>query len=127
MPDYFIPRDTTAYTTLLVEMYNKDVLREFSLKYFLENKKKLELTTLKDFKKTFVVTNTQWKEILELTKASGIKIKDEELKRSERFIKNQIKALIARSMWKNEGFYSVSNEADDMLRNAVMLFPKANF
>ena len=38
MPDYFIPRDTTPYTTLLVEMYNKDVLREFSLKYFLENK-----------------------------------------------------------------------------------------
>jgi carboxyl-terminal processing protease len=62
-----------------------------------------------------------------MSKSAGIKIKDEELKRSERFIKNQIKALIARSMWKNEGFYSVSNEADDMLRNAVMLFPKANF
>jgi carboxyl-terminal processing protease len=127
MPDYFIPRDTSVYTALLVEMYNKDVLREFSLKYFIENKKKLEQTTLIEFKKSFNVTDVQWKEILNMAKLSGIKIKDEELKRSEVFIKNQIKALIARSMWKNEGFYSVSNEADDMLRNAVMLFPKANF
>ncbi len=127
MPDYFVPRDTTPFTNLLVEMYNKDVLREYSLKYFLDNKKKLEKQTLAEFKKSFNVTETQWKEILELAKASGVKIKEDELKRSEAFMKNQVKALVARSMWKNEGFYAISNETDELLRNAILLFPKASF
>ena len=60
-----------------------------------------------------------------MAKNAGVKIKDDELKRSEPFIKNQIKALIARSMWKNEGFYSVSNENDELLQNSLKLFAKA--
>jgi len=127
MPDYFVPRDTTPYTNLLVEMYNKDVLREFALKYFVVNKKMLEKQSLADFKKTFFITDIQWKEILELAIKSGVKMKEEELKRSESFMKNQIKALIARSMWKNEGYYAISNESDELLRNAILLFPKAKF
>lgn len=125
MPDYFVPRDTTPFTSLLVEMYNKDVLREYALQYFVENKKKMEKMSLQDFKKSFQVTETQWKEIVALAKASGVKMKEDELKRSEVFIKNQIKALIARSAWKNEGFYSVSNEQDEIIKNALILFPKA--
>jgi carboxyl-terminal processing protease len=124
MPDFFVPRDTTPYTGLLVEMYNKDVIREFALKYYVENKKKLEKQSLAEFKKTFTISDTQWKEIIDLAKASGVKMKDEELKRSEMFVKSQIKALIARSVWKNEGFYSVVNESDEIVRNAVILFPK---
>ncbi len=125
MPDYFVPRDTVPFTNLLVEMYNKDVLREYSLQYFVDNKKKMEKQSLADFKKTFQITPTQWQEIIQLAKASGVKIKEEELKRSEAFIKNQIKALIARSMWKNEGFYLISNDQDDIIKNALLLFPKA--
>lgn len=125
MPDYFIPRDTTPFTNLLVEMYNKDVLREYSLQYYVENKKKMEKMTLADFRKSFHVSEIQWQEIVKMATAAGIKIKDDELKRSEPFIKNQIKALIARSMWKNEGFYSISNEQDEILKNALLLFPKA--
>ena len=125
MPDYFVARDTTPYTNTLAEMYNKDVLREYSLQYFITSKKKLEKTTLADFKKNFTITDVQWKEVLLMSKNAGVKIKDEELKRSEAFIKNQIKALIARSMWKNEGYYTITNENDDLLMNAVQLFSKA--
>ena len=125
MPDYFVARDTTPYTTTLAELYNKDVLREYSLQYFISNKKKLEKLSLADFKKSFNITETQWKEVLALAKNSGVKMKDDELKRSEPFIKNQIKALIARSMYKNEGYYSVSNDNDELLQNSIKLFAKA--
>jgi carboxyl-terminal processing protease len=127
MPDYFIARDTMPYTNFLVEMYNKDVLREYALKYYIENKKKLEKQTLSYFNKNFFISDGQWKEIMDMAKGEGVKMKEGEVKRSELFVKNQIKALIARAMWRNEGFYTVSNANDELLQNAVLLFPKSKF
>jgi carboxyl-terminal processing protease len=64
---------------------------------------------------------------MDMAKGEGVKMKEGEVKRSELFVKNQIKALIARAMWRNEGFYTVSNANDELLQNAVLLFPKSKF
>jgi carboxyl-terminal processing protease len=41
-PDIFVPKDTLLNSKYLFELYSKNIIREYALRYANENKKKLE-------------------------------------------------------------------------------------
>ncbi len=125
MPDVFIPRDTSSYTPYLAELYNKSVIREFSLNYSSENKKKLEAMGLKTFASQFKMDAAIEKDFLNLAKASGVKFNEKEYLKSKTIISNGVKSFIARGIWQNEGFYTVYNQTDEMFEKSMKLFGEA--
>lgn len=125
MPDIFIPRDTSMFTPYLNQLFNSGIVREYTLEYGFSKKKDLEKMPFEQFKKSFVVTDEMLEEINKMAKKSDIKFNEKEFNRSKEYIKNQVKALIARSVWKNEGFFPIFNEQDEMFNKALMMFDKA--
>lgn len=126
MPDIFVPRDTSNYTNYLSELYNKSVLREYTLNYANENKKDLEKMSFTEFKNKFVITDKMLNELIDLGKKSEVKYNAAQFTRSKSIIKNNMKAFIARSIWKNEGFFPIINENDEIYTKALLLFDKAS-
>lgn len=125
MPDIFIPRDTSDYSRYLGDLYNKSVVREYTINYVAEHKKELEEMGFTRYRTDFKVTDQILNDIIELGRRSDVKFVEKEFKRSKVLLQNNVKALIARAVWKNEGFYSIYNDGDVMFREAMKNFSKA--
>ncbi len=125
MPDIFVPRDTTAFTTYLVELFNKNIIREYTLDYFSNNKEELQKMTFEEFKKSFTVTDKMLKEVVDLATRSGVKYKESDFNKSKSMLRNNIKAYIGRGVWGNSGFYPIINETDEIYLSALKQWDKA--
>lgn len=132
-PDYFIPRDSTWQTSYLVQLYSKNIIREFAMEYANENQKKLEKLSFTEFDKAVTVGDEQMNKLVKLATAEGIKFNEKEFNRSKNYIRTQVKALVARSVYQknnkggqNNEFFRVISESDDTYQKALKLFDQAD-
>lgn len=126
MPDIFIPRDTSDYSRYLGDLYNKSIVREYAINYVAEHKKELDEMGFTRYYREFSVTDKMLGEVVEAGRRSDVKFIEKDYNRSKKLLKNNIKALIARAVWKNEGFYAIYNDGDTMFKEAMKYFSKAN-
>ncbi|MDI6767877.1 MAG: hypothetical protein QME52_13735, partial [Bacteroidota bacterium] len=81
---------------------------------------------LKKFQEDFVVNDAMMHDFEVLSKNKGIALDTAaEYDQEKKNIKIRIKAEIARSIWGNEGWYSVVRADDNQLHKALTLFPEA--
>jgi carboxyl-terminal processing protease len=125
MPDVFVPRDTTVLTDYLLDLFNKNLIREFTLEYFTNNKAILKAMSLDDFKSNFKVTDVMLKDLVQLGEKSGVRYNALQFHKSKEFLRTNVKAYIGRSMFGNEGFYPVVNLTDEIYMAALQQFAKA--
>jgi len=125
MPDVFVSRDTSEYTKYLMQLFNENIIREYTLNYYQENKAALTKMSYEEYFKSFVVTEAMLKNVIDLATKTGVKYNDVEYKRSKEFIKNNIKAYIARSAWGNKGFYQIYNQKDEIYIKGLNSFKEA--
>lgn len=131
-PDIFVPRDTSHITKYLLELYGKNILREYALNYSNVNRKTLEKQPFSAFLNSFVISDAMLEEVKKLANSSEIKFNAAEFGRSKEFIKLQIKANIARHIWQrniknglNNEFYQIVYSQDPIVTTAIKQFNKA--
>lgn len=124
MPDYFVPRDTSMISKYLISLVASNNIREFALNYAFKNKKSLEKMKYDNFLKNFQVTDQLLKEIIQLGEKNKVEFKKEEFEQSKEFIKNQVKAIIARTVWGNKQAYPIFHQLDHEFQEALKLFDK---
>jgi carboxyl-terminal processing protease len=131
-PDIFVPRDTSHITKYLLELYGKNILREYALSYANTNRKTLEKQPFSTFLNNFVINDAMLEDIKKLAGSSEIKFNAAEFGRSKEFIKLQIKANIARHIWQrnmknglNNEFYQIVYSQDPIVTTATKQFSKA--
>ncbi|MBC5994910.1 S41 family peptidase [Pontibacter cellulosilyticus] len=125
MPDVFVPRDTMALTQYLSQLYNNNILREYSLNYYRDNRKALEKMTFDKFNKDFVVSDKMLQDIVQMATKAGVEYNAAEYNRSKELIRNNLKAFIARSLYGNKGFFPVLHEQDEEFQKALKHFNQA--
>lgn len=132
-PDYFIPRDSTWQTAYLIQLYGKNLIREFAMEYANDNRAKLEKMPFADFDRTVAVNDDQMSRFVKTATAEGIKFNEKEYNRSKNYIRTQIKALVARNIYQkknkagqNNEFFRVVGESDDTYQKALKLFDRAD-
>lgn len=125
MPDYFIPIDTSYNSKYYRSLSSKNIFQEYSFKYYKANHKKLEAYKLQDYIKNFEVSEAMLQEVIAMSNKAKIKYNAKEYQRSKKLIKTLIKALVARRIWKEEGFYPVWYSIDRTYLKALELFDKA--
>ncbi len=125
MPDIFIPRDTSQYSNYLGELYANGIIREFAINYFNDHRKSIESMTLDQFKNSYEIKDADLNQLNSVAKAAGIKFSEADFKRSKHVIQSNIKALVARGQWGNEGYYAVISQDDDILQQALKHMDKA--
>lgn len=132
-PDYFIPRDSTWQTPYLIQLYGKNLIREFAMEYTNDNRKKLEKMPFDEFDRTVVMNDEQMSRLVKEATTEGIKFNEKEYNRSKNYIRNQIKALVARSVYQksnksgqNNEFFRIIGQSDDTYQRALKLFDRAD-
>lgn len=131
-PDVFVPRDTSHITKYLLELYGKNVIREYALNYANDNRKTLEKQTFNSFLKNFEVSEPMLEKVKQLANSAEIKFNAADYNLSKAFIKLQIKASIALHIWQrnvknglNNEFYQIIYEQDPIVATAMIQFGKA--
>lgn len=125
MPDIFVPFDTTMSSKYYASLINNNVMREYAMIYYDNNKKSFDKMSLKDFKNNFAITDKMLAEIKELGEKSGATFNQQEFNKSKKLIQNSVKAFLARRAWGNEGFYAVLSETDEVFNKALVAFDQA--
>ncbi len=125
MPDYFVPYDTTMNTEYLRKLTATNVFREYTLLYYEDQKSQLEKMSFEAYFKNFDVNEKMLNNFIKLGEEAGVEYNEDEFSKSKDFIRNRVKALIARSVWGNKGAYPVFNQSNDVFQKALLLFDKA--
>ena len=131
-PDYFIPRDTSWQTNYLVQLYGKNLLREYALNYANDNRKRFEKMPFAEFNKTVNITDDQLAQLVKTASAEGIKFNEAEFNRSKEYIRTQTKAFIARYIYQktnrsgqNNEYFKIAGDVDDTYKKGLALFDRA--
>lgn len=141
MPDYFVPLDTTRYTKLHRELAAKSIILNANLRYAEKARAGLlkrygkeadpNGTSLVDaqkparkgfaaFMKEYAVPDEVIQDIFKEGERQGAKPKDEaELQQTEKMVRRQLKALVARDLWSMTEYFRVANEDSEVIRCAL--------
>jgi carboxyl-terminal processing protease len=119
-PDIIIAVDTSGYTPLLAEIASKGLMNRFAFEYT-DGKRdaiKKQFKNEEQFASNFNSASLLQEFNLFIQK-NGIKPNDAALRISSQIIERQTKALIARAVFGNAGFYIVLNKYDLGVKKAI--------
>jgi len=120
-PDIYVPFDTASTGKEVMKLYVKGTLSNFIYTYFIEHKQVFEqYKKTTDLAANFKAGENEWnalknfaaKDSIDLSKASA---------KDKAYIIKRIPSLIARQMWRYEGYYEVINQSDDFVQKALAL------
>jgi carboxyl-terminal processing protease len=124
MPDIFVPIDTLGLSQYFVDVRNQGLIYRYSLKYADENRKTLSaLKTPDEFLRMLEKQNIL-KKFIAFASNEGVKEVPRDIKTSEKILKIQLYAYIARNFLDNEGFYPIIQEIDNTLLNTIETLSK---
>lgn len=118
-PDTTVLFDSSLYTRAVLQVLMTSTLSDFAYYDFISNK--TQYSAYKDavkFNADFKVSDAQWKRFVQYASKEGLNFGVIDA-RSKEFILNRIKALIARQIWRTNGYFVVANDADILVGKAV--------
>ncbi len=121
MPDVFVGIDTTAISTTITQLYEKNTLSNFVYRYYVDNQEKFKLfLNPSDFDKGFFIDETLWKSFVIFAQKDGVSL-DGIPVAEKKMLEQRIKGLLARQQWRNEGYFEVMNNSDPVIRKALQI------
>ncbi|HRH02014.1 MAG TPA: S41 family peptidase [Bacteroidia bacterium] len=129
MPDIFIPIDTSKSSLYYTNLIRKGILNQFTLSYLDKHRKELyaKYPTFDAYKKQFTVSQEMMDALIAAAEKEKIKKDEKGLAISGDVIKLQMKALLARDLWKNDSYYEIINEINDAYQKALEVFKNDSF
>lgn len=124
-PDIFVARDTTYITPLLLSLFSKNIIRELAVNVANSQKNELEKRGFNHFLNKFTISDSLLKELIAMAKNASISFNESEFTRSKAYIKLQLKANIARIIWKNNRKDGLNNEYYQIISTEDPIFLKS--
>lgn len=125
-PDYIIKSELlTDYTRNLLR---KNIFYTFILPYLDKNGQSIKNKygeDLKTFREQFEITNEIISNFISYAKTKDVEFIKDDFDKDESYIRERLKAQIARNFWKNEGWYFVLLNTDAQFQKALTLFDEA--
>jgi len=120
-PDVYVPYDTSRYSVPLMNML---ISREFKTAiwdFFIHNRKTLSFRDLADFVATFKGESQVRAQYLAMLKANERAAAQKELKNpaNNTYFDMQVKAQLARLLYRDNGYYAVVTKSDDVVIRAM--------
>ncbi|HNP99620.1 MAG TPA: hypothetical protein PKK99_11225, partial [Bacteroidia bacterium] len=125
MPDEFVALDTTGSSNYYGDVNSRGLINQFAYDYLDKNRKAFEkYKTFAEFNTSFSTNEEIFREFINYAQKNGVAPDEKGEKLSGNIIRVQIKALIARQIWKNDGFYPVVHTLDVALKKALDMVEK---
>lgn len=112
MPDVFVPRDTSIFSTYYSDLQRKGILNEFALTYVDNNRSRLksEYADITSFKNNFNTDQKFMDEFFAFAEKKGVKKDEEGWQISSILIQTLLKSIVARDLWNADAYYQVFND-----------------
>jgi len=125
MPDIFVPIDTTGISTDYLELSRSGIINRFIISYLDENRARLheQYPDFKKFKAKFEIDSIFQKKLFAFAEKENNEAteKNYDFSKREMFIKQQMKAILARDLWSRSEYFEIMNEKDPAVQRAVKL------
>jgi carboxyl-terminal processing protease len=118
-PDIYVPFDTTSMGKEVIKLYTKATLSNFIYTYYMQHK-----TALDKFKKPadlaqgFKAGDAEWQALKAFAAKDTIDV-DKISPKEKAELLRRMPALVARQLWRYEGYYQVMNATDEFLQKAL--------
>jgi carboxyl-terminal processing protease len=122
-PDYIVGSERIQGYSVALRRANLFYL--FTLSYMDKNGEQIKNKYLKDFnafKREFNFSDKDLNEFVKLALEKKIDFKKADYEKDKEFIRTQLKAYVARDLWKSEGWYKVMLGIDNQFDKAVNRF-----
>jgi carboxyl-terminal processing protease len=123
MPDIYIPVDTAGYSDLYYELSGTGVLNDVLYNHLLKQNKIYQST--EEIIKNFRLSELDIKKIIQLATKRNVKVGERKITSSRKEIENQLRALLARYYFGDEGFYKALNSGDQAISRSLEVFKDA--
>lgn len=121
-PDVFVPFDTTHKDPALVKMYYKGTLSSFVYHYYIQNKGLFgNLKNTAELAAKFVPGEREWTALGNFARKDSIVLKGVGGKEKAEILQ-RIQTLMARQIWRNEGYFEALNRTDVTVQKALAYF-----
>jgi carboxyl-terminal processing protease len=124
MPDYFVPLDTSFASGYLNGLYVSNSIQEYTFLYASLNKATLEKMSVDEFVTKFEVTDAMLNDLVKTGERNKVRANWKDLNENKVVFKSHVKALIGRKFWKNEAYFRVMNQTNEVLQHALNLFDR---
>jgi carboxyl-terminal processing protease len=121
MPDIYIPLDTSQYSKYSSNLHRKKVVFQFVSSYIDKHRKSLQAKykTFDAFKRSFIVDADLFNEMVAFGEKEGVRRDEKGIKVSGDYIKQYMKALIARNLFDESAYFKIINEGDNIYEKAI--------
>jgi carboxyl-terminal processing protease len=122
LPDIFVPLDTSMNSSFYDDLRRKGVMTDFALTYVDDNRKNLlkEYADVFAFKKGFNLNDELLNKFFAYAEKKEVKKDEAGFRRSEKIIRTQLKALIARDLWNTNAYFVVVNDINSFFQKAMI-------
>jgi carboxyl-terminal processing protease len=118
MPDVFVPIDTSYQTPYYMAVEDRNLLREFALRYANGHRQALQDMGMERFIADFAPEQLE-EGFLSYAAQSGLALDREGYEVAKAVLLHDAKAHVARNIWKDRGFYPIYLAADPVMRQAL--------
>lgn len=121
MPDYFVPMDTSAYSTYYRHLIGRGIFNRFVLQYVDDNRKELKgrYADFKSFNTEYHTPRIALEMLVSFADTEGLEFNEKDWSISEKHISFLFKSYMARDLWGMEYFFEAYNPADEVFMKAV--------
>ena len=123
MPDIYVPIDTTGYTPYYYELTAKGILNDFVFKYL--SLKQAQYKSVSQLLAEFRLPDSDYMKLKQMAEDHQISENDRQASLSRNLIETDLKALLARYLFGDEGFYRALNASDQVIARSIEVLKKS--
>jgi len=117
MPDIYIPVDTSGYTAFYYELSGRGVLNDVLYNHLLRQNQAYRSTA--ELIRNFRLSAPDIKRLIQMAAKRNIEVGEAQIDSSRKEIETQLKALLARYYFGDDGFYKVLNSGDQAINRSL--------
>ena len=118
-PDVFVAFDTTNLGKEMWKLYTKGTLNNFIYTYYVQHKNELSsFTKPAELGSGFTTNETVWNALKDFAKKDSIDLSKLN-PHDKTYLQKRIPGMMARQIWRYEGYYEVVNRTDEFVQKAL--------
>jgi carboxyl-terminal processing protease len=124
MPDVYVSFDTASMGKEAIKLYMKGTLSNFIYTYYMQHKQEIsQYKTPEQLSQNFKAGEPEWTALKNFATRDSVDLNNVSAKDKADLIK-RIPSLIARQVWRYEGYYEVMNTTDKFVQKALEVINK---
>ena len=118
-PDVFVPLDTSNMGPLMSRLYYKATINTFVYRYYIQHYSYFKaITSPAQLSEKFIPGEKEWADLVSYAAKDSINLKEADNKSRQELLK-RVQSLMARQIWRAEGYFEVSNRNDITVQKAL--------